>query len=41
MGRHGNRNSEGFDDPTACGAINRADREIDYRRLIIVDLKRL
>ena len=32
MGRHGNRNSEGFDDPTACGAINRADREIDYRR---------
>ena len=26
------RNSEGFDDPTACGAINRADREIDYRR---------
>ena len=32
MGRHSNRNSEGFDDPTACGAINRADREIDYRR---------
>ena len=32
MGRHNNRNSEGFDDPTACEAINRADREIDYRR---------
>ena len=32
MGKHGNRNSEGFDDPTACGTISRADREIDYRR---------
>lgn len=32
MGRHANRNNEGFDDPTACGAIFRADHEIDYRR---------
>lgn len=32
MSNYRNKNSEGFNDPTACGAIHRADHEIDYRR---------
>lgn len=32
MGKHRNKNKEGYDDPTANSAVYRADKDIAYKR---------